>query len=105
MKDLMDALARSPWTMAALAAVLAGLALLAGGVAAFVGGGALAKAATTLIAVAVWLLGLQIARYARALFTRNDARYEAITNDPLSLAVLRGSFAIGGALITAFVFG
>lgn len=105
MKAFLDSLLRSPWTLALIAAVLAALALLADGVAAFVGGGALAKSATALIAAAVWLLVLVIARYARALFSRRDQLLKDILDDPLSASVLRGSYALAGALIVAAVFG
>jgi soluble lytic murein transglycosylase-like protein len=85
--------------------IIACLAILAGGAFAFLGGGFLMKTATFLGGVVALMLGLRLVTVIRGLNADGDNGLAIIKTDPIALAILRGAFVIGLAILAGHAYG
>jgi soluble lytic murein transglycosylase-like protein len=85
--------------------IIACLAILGGGAFAFLGGGFLMKTATFLGGVVALMLGLRLVTVIRGLNAEGDEGLALIKTDPKALAILRGAFVIGLAILAGHAYG
>jgi len=100
----MTNLFKNPWTLCVAVAVFVVFLLFAPGMGAFMGGGAIVKAFTALVAGVVLMVLVRIAKGTRVLFN-SDEDAEDIHDHEIARAIILASLYLSFAIVVGAVFG
>ena len=95
---------KNPWTLCVAVAVFVVFLLFAPGMGAFMGGGAIVKAFTALVAGAVLMALVWIARRMRVLFS-SDEDAEDIHDHEIARSIILAGLYLSFAIVVASIFG